>query len=563
MIRKTTLASISVLSLLVACSFSDDSMEPIGGAGSEGLNPGAAGTTPGGTSGNGGSDPGSSGSGGSDPGTGNAGSSNAGSAGVNASAGTGGSIQGGAGTGNGGAAGGDEGSAGEGGAPDGQGGSGGDVATGGTGGTEPTGPRGLVAHFMFDEASGTNAADATGNFGPATLASAAAWAEGRSGGGVALDGSASSYVNLPVKLFDKVDRTTIATWVNMAERRPWARVFDVGFGDSRFLYLAADTGGAMRFSVFPGSVPAEGTVTTDTTLPLNVWKHVAVTVEGTQYSMFIDGHRVSTMTTANTKPSSVEPTSQGWLGKSTFGVDANFKGKLDDFRIYDVVLSDAEIADLAWPNTDYSYWRMDETSGTVLADSSDRNADGALPNGGSFVAGRTDGALALDGINQHAVLPADLLKNCTDVTIALWAKLNAQTNWSRFLDLDGMTNGFIYFTPMAMGSGKPQLLFNIYKGSDQGIVGSYPAEATLVGQWHHYAVTLAGNVGRVFFDGVEIGKNEAFTFNPSDILVDLQKPSHAWVGKSMFDDPHLNTAIDEMRVSCRAYTADEIKQLAK
>jgi hypothetical protein len=40
--------------------------------------------------------------------------------------------------------------------------------------------------------------------------------------------------------------------------------------------------------------------------------------------------------------------------------------------------------------------------------------------------------------------------------------------------------------------------------------------------------------------------------------------SDGWIGRSHFvsSDPYLNASVDEFRVSCRTYTADEIKNLA-
>lgn len=576
--RRITLASLALLCTSAACTVStndgDGEMNGTGGnAGSGGA------VSSGGSAGSGNSNggAGANGSGGSV-------SSSGGSSGAGGSSGTGGSDtgSGGSAAGAAGAGGVDNGTAGSAG-DDGMGGSAGDDGTagsagddgmagsGGEGGTA-SGPRGLIVHYAFNENTGTTSADATENFGAAQLENGATWTEGRSGSAVELplqDAAVpQAFVTIPAGIFDEVNEATIATWVSMTEKRPWSRIFDVG-GAQGFLYLAsarhAPPDSGMRFSIYPGDAADEGIVATQGELPLNVWKHVAITVQGSTYSMFIDGHRVESTTTAATPPSGIGASRAGWLGKSTFDADAYFKGKFDDFRVYDQVLSQSAIADLAWPKHDYTALRFDESSGTTVLDSSDRGFNGSTHNGPSWVPGRIGGALDLAnaeaGANQHVSFAPALLADCDDLTIAMWVKLKTVTPWSRFFDIDGGVNGFLYFTPSASIEGSTRLLFNIYEGADQAISGTYPEGTVLADTWHHYAVTLSGDVGRLYFDGQEIGRNEAFTYDPSDLL--YGENAHAWIGRSMFGDAYLNATLDETRISCRAYTPDEIRQLAR
>lgn len=562
--RRITLASLALLCGTAACAVSTNDDDVDGSGGSAGAS--ASGGSAGEDNSNGGA--GANGSGGSTSSVG--GTSGGGSGGTTASGGTtsgsGGSSAGAAGTddqGSGGSV--DPGAAGSGGIDQGTAGSAGE-------GGADAGPRGLIVHYTFNENEGTTSADATDNFGVARLENGATWTAGRSGAAVELPAqpaeAAQAFVTLSAGIFDDVQDATIATWVSVSETRPWSRILDVG-GSKGFLYLASarhappDTG--MRFSIYPGEAANEGTVATQGQLPLNVWKHVAITVQGSTYSMFIDGHRVESTTTAATPPSGIGVSRAGWLGKSTFEADAYFKGKYDDFRVYDHVLSQGAIADLAWPKHDYTSLRFDEQGGTTAVDSSDRGFHGSLHNGPSWVAGRTGGALQLAnteaGANQHVSLPPALLSECDDVTIAMWAKLKTVTPWSRLLDIDGGVNGFLFFTPSASVEGVTKLFFNIFQGSDQAVSGSYPDGTVLADVWHHYAVTLSGGVARLYFDGQEIGSNEAFTFKPSDLL--YGENAHAWIGRSMFPDPYLDASLDETRISCRAYTPDEIKQLAR
>jgi hypothetical protein len=44
---------------------------------------------------------------------------------------------------------------------------------------------------------------------------------------------------------------------------------------------------------------------------------------------------------------------------------------------------------------------------------------------------------------------------------------------------------------------------------------------------------------------------------------DFAATTENWLGRSRFPDPYLNGSIDDLRIACRAYTADEIKSLAR
>lgn len=573
MFRKIAFSTVAGLCVLVACGDDEgDDFSGTGGqAGAAGAGrSGASGTSPGGTSGrpsSGGSAPvaGSVGEGGMSalPEAGSGGTVDMAGSGGTATAGQGGEPPGS--------------EAGSGGTPMTEGGTGGLGATGGDDGSagdggsggEMSGPIGLIAHYAFDEDTGTTSVDSTGRFGVATLAGDAEFGDGRGdGSGVELS-AASAHVVLPPLLFAGVEKTTIAAWVRMTEYNPWSRVFDIP-GTNGGIFLASDRGlGATDGLWF--ALPYSGTdgrVLTETDLPLDVWKHVAVTIDGPTYSIFVDGYPTATAQTNAWRPAQIEPTSAGYLGRSGVATDPYFKGNLDDFRIYDVVLSQSAIADLASPGEDYSYFRFDEPSGTTAADSSARDFDGTLEEEGVgetdavFAAGRLGNALALDSTHsQYVSLPTEVISDCNDLTIALWANLSSVGNWTRLFDYFGDDGQFLYFTPAFPGTGQ-QLRFTIVDGPDQSVIGTYPDGTTLTGAWHHYAFTLSDTEGRVYFDGVEIGSNPSMTFDPADL--DVGANPHAWLGRSHFPaDPYLDGLVDDLRISCRAFTADEIKALAR
>ncbi|HEY6557985.1 MAG TPA: LamG domain-containing protein [Polyangiaceae bacterium] len=227
---------------------------------------------------------------------------------------------------------------------------------------------------------------------------------------------------------------------------------------------------------------------------------------------------------------------------------------------------------------------FDETSGTVANDSSPNNLDATL-HGATWATGRNGGAVDLSNNDtpkqgpagkQWVSLPPNVLSPCDDATVAVWVRLRSLHAFTRILDLDGGVNGFIFMTATAGPPGAQGVFFNIYKPNDAGpadqaVRGAYPAAdagTVLLGEWHHIAITLSGQVARAYFDGVQVGQNPNMTFNPSQIVI---RPDgggggepHAWLGRSLFwdADPYLNAQLDDLRISCRAYTPAEIAELA-
>jgi hypothetical protein len=212
------------------------------------------------------------------------------------------------------------------------------------------------------------------------------------------------------------------------------------------------------------------------------------------------------------------------------------------------------------------HYEFEDGSGTTVADSSESNFDGTIVGGAAFTTGRIGGGLQLTGTNsQHVTFPANVLENCDDLTIALWANLGALPAWARFIEIDGGVNGFMYFTPTGYaGMPTPSAASLQFVITHPDTVVGAPLPTTLVGGWHHFAVTLVADTAQLYIDGIEVA-NTAFARDPSDIGVNMALPvTHGWIGRSLSPtDPYLNAAIDDLRMSCRGYSADEIAELAQ
>ncbi|RYD40372.1 MAG: hypothetical protein EOP85_14365, partial [Verrucomicrobiaceae bacterium] len=165
---------------------------------------------------------------------------------------------------------------------------------------------------------------------------------GKSGRGLFMSGSATSgdHVLLPPRIGDSAD-FTFGAWVYWNGGANWQRIFDLGTGTDKYLFLSPAAGsGNARFAIKNSGT--ELTLDHNAPLPVNTWTHVAVTLSGNTGKLFINGVAVDTDNGININPIDLG-TTVNYLGKSQFIDDPLFAGVLDDVQFLDRALSDAAV----------------------------------------------------------------------------------------------------------------------------------------------------------------------------------------------------------------------------
>jgi hypothetical protein len=431
---------------------------------------------------------------------------------------------------------------------------------------------GLILRYTFEDSAST-ARDISGRHKDAMVSDPGVWTDsGRLGRAINLKGS--QYVSLPSGILDGVDDFTITSWVKMTTVNDWARIYDLGNG-AEFMYLtlsgyepgppppAPPVYDGVHLSSF-ASVTNEHWFGTKTHFPTAVWKHIAVTGTGGDRRLYIDGFPAAARLAGPVvPPREMEPLSpNSWLGRSHFESlgDPRLNGMLDDFRIYNRVLTASEIEDLAWPQHDYSYWRFDETSGTAAKDSSDNALGGTLASGVTWVTGRLGGAVKLPGAPPGATGPnisfsANPLATCSEFTVAVWVKLDAVDS-SRIFDFGTGAASYIYLQ-VSDGTG---IHFGMAAPSKTAFdLATSTQPLTVDGKWHHLAVTLLAGTATIYVDGASMATKGGTSIKPTD----LGATNENWLGQSRGGDRYLSGSLDELRIACRAFTADEIMNLSR
>ena len=141
---------------------------------------------------------------------------------------------------------------------------------------------------------------------------------------------------------------TLSVWVKVNSDRTWQRVLDFGKTSSTgymFLTTRAVTVDVMRFAITLTSITGEQRLD-GPALPVGMWKHVAVVLGTAGGALYVDGVKVATNANLTIRPADLGTIANHWLGRSSFSADPYFAGQLDELRIYDRALTDAEVTTL-------------------------------------------------------------------------------------------------------------------------------------------------------------------------------------------------------------------------
>jgi hypothetical protein len=208
----------------------------------------------------------------------------------------------------------------------------------------PVGPSGLVGHWKFDEGSGSMTNDSAGSLNHGVLLPGATLVAGGfpaamfpNPGAVALDGVAGRVV-LGVNRYPLAESPkTISLWVNYAAVPiDVSAMFSLTNGNESCGVQMGWRGGLLAVWGWAGAVFVSGPY------PPPGWHSVIYTFDGTTHSLIVDEAAPITSTALPQACALTDAVISGYAGGGE-----NFAGTIDDFRIYNRVLSAAEISTLA------------------------------------------------------------------------------------------------------------------------------------------------------------------------------------------------------------------------
>ena len=220
----------------------------------------------------------------------------------------------------------------------------------------------LVGWWRFEEGSGNNAYDSSGNDNHGTIAGTPEWApgpEGQSTGGAMLFGD-DKCTSINCGIFDPTDGTgqfSLALWAFWDGTGTFQHFLTKsnGWGADTMMFQV-ELWGAHTNATYTDRVgishQAAGSVEFSV-MPKNEWVHLAWTFDGTDLTLYVNG-----VDEVGPKPFSIGPNVDApvLIGASDENGGRIFHGLLDEVRLYSHALSEAEIpgamAGKVWP---YAY----------------------------------------------------------------------------------------------------------------------------------------------------------------------------------------------------------------
>jgi Concanavalin A-like lectin/glucanases superfamily len=210
----------------------------------------------------------------------------------------------------------------------------------------PPDPSGLVAAYNFDEGAGPTLTDYSTSANDGTLDGATWTTSGKYGGALSFDGTNDRVIVGASSSLDLVRGMTLEAWIQpTVGQRGWRTIIH---REQSSYYLHASMGSALLQPVGGGhfSKAISTVVRSPTSLPVGAWSHLAVTYDGAELRLYINGALVASTPETGDISQTTEPLSIG--GNGPYG--EYFEGLIDEVRIYNRALGPSEIqADMATP----------------------------------------------------------------------------------------------------------------------------------------------------------------------------------------------------------------------
>lgn len=328
-----------------------------------------------------------------------------------------------------------------------------------------------IARWAFDEGSGSSSADSSGNGKTATLQGGAAWTASREGASsLGLNAGSATGQYAQTSATNLSAGGTITAWIRPSSLSGNRAILAQ---EGSFVFRTQGTG--LCFTT-PG---IRDHYSSGATLATDQWQFIAITFQpgatgGARF--YLDGELKGTAN-ASSLSSNSNPTLIGRSAVASFAQE--FKGSIDDVRLYGAVLDASKISALYGSYSNLiGRWKFDEGTGTASADASGAGNTATL-TGATWTPGKNGSSLATNGTTgQYAQAPSATFTS--GITVAAWIKPATLSGTSCIVSEQES------YALKRIGGGLGLTVPGVADYSSSGVT-------LTAGQWAHVAVTYTPN----------------------------------------------------------------------
>ncbi len=458
-----------------------------------------------------------------------------------------------------------------------------------------------VVHYTFnqEDVKGKTIKDVSNNGFDAKLAGGAKIDSddtvGQSTGAVELDGS-TGYVELPKNLIKdlNLEAMTVSTWVKVEGDQANQRIFDFSSNTGRIanrntMYLSTQgDSGNLEFAIvtpFTEKFANQNSLLGNSykyavrapKLSSSKWHHVAMTIEGFDAVLYVDGKEVSRSSTYNVEPRMLLETTMNYLGKSSNDHHKLFNGKFDDFKIYNRALNAEEVANLADEDVseppveepkeaelilDYD---MANIEGNKVLDGTG-HFDGKLvnPKDAELIKGDGAGVISFKGgsVSSYIEIPQGVLNDLESVTVSSLVHWDGKNEAEWLFALGQDSNKYLFTTPKR-NSGDRSARVGLGTTSWENEAGANATTGPLKShEWKLVTAVMSGpdQTLKLYIDGIEVatGSTNGYTL----AQINNVNGRSGYIGRSFYSaDPYFGGMVADFEVYDGALTASEVSKL--
>ena len=193
------------------------------------------------------------------------------------------------------------------------------------------------AIYHFDEGSGLAASDASGNGRNLDVGSNVQWVQGKKGMAIKFNGPDANTYARNINYWTSpiaVTNWAIEAWIYPTSTSGWMVIEQARGNNPSAAFMVESVSKKLCYRINPSCI-----VSGTTALQPNNWYHVAITYDGKDYTIYLNGAKEGTASSSTND-------NWDWIGVGAFSASDSetFYGTLDEVKIYNYARTELEIA---------------------------------------------------------------------------------------------------------------------------------------------------------------------------------------------------------------------------